>query len=130
MNKKGVALLLALFTLVIVSLLVVAFLELITTDLQIVNNHLVRNQALYLADAGIEYGISQLRINGKQNFSVIRDLPSGSGNTYNVNYSSTSGIITSTGTLTSGEQVRLEARVSVVGSPPNYKVKIIYYREL
>lgn len=129
MNKKGVALLLALFILIFVSLLVIAFLELTTTDLQIVSNHLTRNQALYIADAGVEYAISRLK-NSKLSFSYgPAELPSGSGNTYEVTYTLSSGIITSIATLSSGQQVRLETKVSVTGSTP-YKVKIIYYREL
>lgn len=130
MHKKGVALLLALFTLIIVSLLVVAFLELTTIDLQIVGNHLKRNQALYLADAGIEYGISCLK-NSKLDFSFGPiELPLGSGNTYNVTYSQSSGKISSIGRLSSGEQVNLEVKVAVTGTSSPYKVKIIYYREL
>jgi type II secretory pathway component PulK len=132
MNKKGVALLLALFTLLIVSLLVVAFYELITIDLQITSNHLKRNQALYIADAGVEYAISRLRLN-RSNFSQGVEFPSGSGNNYNVNVTSvdiSAKIILSTGTLASGEAVRLEAKVSVLGQNPPYRLKIISWREL
>ena len=128
-NKKGVALLLALFTLVIISLLAVAFLETTTIDLQIVSNQLKRNQALYIADAGVEYAISRLK-NSKSSFSQILAFPSGSGSTYNVTYPSSSGIITSIGKLTSGEQVTLEAKVSVTGASTPYSVKILYWREL
>lgn len=129
MNRKGVALLLALFTLIIVPLLVVAFLELTTTDLQITDNHFSRNQALYIADAGVENVISILK-NDKGDVSALDiEFPPGSGNTYHVTYSSNSGKITSVGRLLSGIQVTLEVKVSVTGNLP-YKVKIIYYREL
>jgi len=123
-----VALLLALFTLLIIALLVVAFLETTTIDLQIVNNQLSRNKALYIADAGIEYAVYRLKVS-KANFTQSTQLPSGSGNTYSVTYVSSSGIITSTGTLASGESVTLEAKVSVTGSSP-FTVKILYWREL
>ena len=130
MNKKGVALLLALFTLIIISLLLISFLELTTTDLQIVSNHLTRDEALYIADAGVEYAVSQLRNN--KNWQVSNEttpFPSGSSNTYAVTYPVDSGIIRSTGRLITGGQVTLEVKVSVTGNAP-YKVKIIYYREL
>ena len=127
MNKKGVALLLALFTLLIIALLVVAFLETTAIDLQIVSNQLNRNKALYIADAGIECGVYRLK-SSKANFTQSAQLPSGSGDTYSVTYVSSSGIITSKGTLASGESVRLEAKVSVTGSP--FTVKILYWREL
>ena len=131
MHKKGAALLLAIFSLIIISLLVTAFLELTTIDLQIISNHLMRNQALYIADAGIEYAISQLRINKnwKQTLRPI-ELPVGSGNTYDVTYSSVSGKINSKATLVSGQEITLEAKVSVKTGTPTYAVKIIYWREL
>ena len=129
MNKKGVALLLALFTLIIISLLLLSFLELATTDLQIVSNHLTRDEALYTAEAGVEDAIVRLT-NSKADFSSGPiEFPSGSANTYNVTYSSSSGKITSVGSLGSGQAVTLEVKVSVTGNSP-YKVKIIYYREL
>jgi type II secretory pathway component PulK len=131
MHKKGAALLLAIFSLIIISLLVTAFLELTTIDLQIISNHLMRNQALYIADAGIEYAISQLRINKnwKQTLRPI-ELPVGSGNTYDVTYSSVSGKINSMAKLASGQEITLEAKVSVKTGTPAYAVKIIYWREL
>ena len=131
MHKKGAALLLAIFSLIIISLLVTAFLEFTTIDLQIISNHLMRNQALYIADAGIEYAISQLRINKnwKQTLRPI-ELPVGSGNTYDVTYSSVSGKINSKATLVSGQEVTLEAKVSVKTGASFYAVKIIYWREL
>lgn len=131
MHKKGAALLLAIFSLIIISLLVTAFLEFTTIDLQIIGNHLMRNQALYIADAGIEYAISQLRINNnwKQTPQPIV-LPVGSGNTYDVTYSSVSGKIISKATLVSGQEVTLEAKVSIKTNTPANDVKIIYWREI
>lgn len=132
MNKKGVALLLALFTLLIVSLLVVAFYEFTIIDLQISSNHLKRNQALYIADAGVEYAISRLK-NSRSNLSQLVEFPSGSGNNYNVNVTSvdiSAKIILSTGRLASGEAVGLEAKVSVLGINPPYRLKIISWREI
>lgn len=129
-DERGVALLLALLTLFIVSLLVVALLQFSTIDLQIVSNHYLRNQALYRADAGVEYAISRLK-NSKADFSSGNIyLPSGSGHFYNVTYSSSSSRITSGGTLASGEQVSLEAEVSVTGASAPYQVKILRWREL
>jgi type II secretory pathway component PulK len=131
MHKKGAALLLAIFSLILISLLVIAFLEVTTIDLQIISNHLMHTQALYIADAGIEYAISQLRIdnNWKKTPRPI-ELPSGSGNTYDVTYSAVSGKINSRATLTSGGEVNLEAKVSVKANASPYAVKIIYWREL
>ena len=129
-NKKGVALLLVLFVLIIMSLLVVAFLEFTATDLQIVSNHQLKNKALYVADAGIEYAIYQLRNNKNWTTSAgAINFPDSNSN-YNVTYSDVSGKITSIGSLTSGEQVSLEVKVAVVGTSSPYQVKITYWREL
>ena len=128
MKNKGVALLLALFTLLIIALLVIAFLETTAIELQIVNNQLNRNKALYIADAGVEYVVSCLKVS-KTVSPYSTQLPSGSGDTYSVTYVSSSGIITSTGTLVSGEHVDLEAKVSVTGSGI-FTVKILYWSEL
>ena len=128
MKTRGVALLLALFTLVIISLLAIAFLETTAIDLQIVSNQLNRNKALYIADAGIEDAVSRIRIRNRGFSNQVVQLPSGSGNTYNVTYVLASGIITSTGTLVSGESVKLEAKVFVTGSSP-FTVQILYWRE-
>lgn len=129
MKNKGVALLLALLTLIIISLLVVAFLELTTIDLQIVSNHLSRNQALYIADAGVEYAVSNLRSSRNSFTTPLIVFPPSSANTYNMTYSNSSGIITSEARLSSGQRVTLAAKVSVVGNSPPYRVKIIYWSE-
>jgi type II secretory pathway component PulK len=131
MDKKAQALLLAIFSLILISLLVTAFLELTTIDLQIISNHLIKNRALYIADAGIEYAIAQLRINNnwKKTPRPI-ELPPGSSNTYDVTYSDVSGKINAKARLASGEEINLEAKVSIKGNAPAYNVKIIYWREL
>ena len=130
MNKKGVALLLALFTLTFVSMLVVTFIDITTSDLQITANHLARNKALYIADAGIEYVISRLITSRDPTLNSPTQLPSGSGNSYAVTYDRNSGIINAIGTLSSGERVILGVKVSVTGSNSPFKVRIINWKEL
>ncbi|MCP4652268.1 MAG: hypothetical protein GY858_02640 [Candidatus Omnitrophica bacterium] len=83
--KKGIALVLALFSMVFMALLVVAFLDIATIDYQIVTNHIRGLQAEFIADAGVETGIYELRQDDEYSGSsgdVV--FPSGSGNTYNV----------------------------------------------
>lgn len=128
-NKKGAALLLALFTLLFASLLVVGFLQITTSDLQIMHNHYLKNKALYTAEAGVEYAFSRIRTRNA-NFSRTMTFPVGSGNSYNVTYTRSSGKIVSVGSLSSGERVSLEVKVSVKGSSAPFKVKVIYWREL
>ena len=97
----------------------------------VIGNHLKKNQALYVADAGIEYAIAQLKTdnNWKKTPRPIK-LPAGSGNTYDVTYSALSGKINSKARLASGEEINLEAKVSIKPGAPTNNVKIIYWREL
>jgi len=60
-NDKGIALILTLFSLLFISLLIVAFLDTITIDQQIATNQIKDMQASFFADAGIEYAIYKLK---------------------------------------------------------------------
>jgi len=60
-EQSGVALILALFSLLFVSLLVVALVDTITIDQQISTNHIRDTQAGFLADAGVEYAVYKLK---------------------------------------------------------------------
>ena len=60
-NEKGIALILALFSLAFVALLVVVFVDTVTIDQQIVTNQVKDTQAMFLADAGVEYAVYKLK---------------------------------------------------------------------
>ncbi|MBU0570668.1 MAG: hypothetical protein KJ995_00470 [Candidatus Omnitrophica bacterium] len=60
-DQSGIALILALFSLLFVSLLVVALVDTITIDQQISTNHIKDMQAGFLADAGVEYAVYKLK---------------------------------------------------------------------
>ncbi|MFH1411839.1 MAG: pilus assembly PilX N-terminal domain-containing protein [Candidatus Omnitrophota bacterium] len=60
-TNKGIALILALFSLVFISLLVVVFVDTVTIDQQIVTNSVRDAQAIFLADAGVEYAVYKLK---------------------------------------------------------------------
>jgi len=62
-EDKAVALILSLFILLFMSLLVVAFLDFITIEQQIITNNLRSKQATFIAEAGVEAKISQIRYN-------------------------------------------------------------------
>lgn len=126
-EKNGVALLLALLSLLIVSVVVVAFFTLSTIDLQISNNHYLRKKALYTAEAGVEHALSTLS-GSKSAISQSVQFPSGSGNFYDVTYATSNSTITSIGRLASGERVTLVVKVGHLGSAP-YRVKILSWRE-
>ena len=134
MKDKGVALVLTMFMLVFISILVVAFLHLLTSDLIITTNHLGRLRALYIAEAGVEYAISQLRTN--RNWSVAQlwtAFPSGSTSSWSVTYpkaGTTTRIIESDGRVDVDEfKAKVEARVSIQGSGSPYTIRIVSYQE-
>ena len=60
-NEKGIALILVLFTMLFISLLVVAFVDLATIDQQIVTNQVRALEASFIADAGVETAVYELR---------------------------------------------------------------------
>jgi type II secretory pathway component PulK len=128
--KKGVALILAMFILVFIAILVVAFLELLTSDLVIANNHLGRLQALYIADAGVEHAISLLRASGNQQINTGSITFPGPGSSYTVTKSPTSRIIQSVGQVgTNKFTATIQARVSIQGIGSPYTVRIVSFQE-
>ncbi len=144
-NQEGVALLMAIFALFFITLLIVAFLDITTIDLQIVKNQTTSLKALYIADAGIEDAIYKLR-QEKDWTEGFAEKPysTGSGNIYTVivNIDLVSGTspnefyiktLTSTGTVYSGTttaQRRIKAQTLVTGRDPGpYKVRISSWKE-
>lgn len=127
-TNKGIALVLALFVLLFLSLLIVVSLDMSTTDQQIATNQIRDMQAIYIADAGIEEAVYQLRQDDEyEGTGGAVEFPSGSGNTYNVTIEE-GNIITSVGTV--GIFTRtLEAEYLLSGSIAPFTVKIINWKE-
>lgn len=127
-NRKGIALILALFTMLFISLIVVAFLDIATIDQLIATNQIRDSQASFIADAGVETAIYGLRSDNTYPGTVGDvEFPSGSGNTYNVSVSGST--ITSIGTVGDFSQT-VEVDFSLTGSSPPYTVKINSWKEL
>lgn len=133
--NKGVALLLAMFILVFIAILVVAFLNLLTSDLTITTNHLGRLKALYIAEAGAEYVVSELRNNkgwSRADSDPAITFPSGSGSSYDVTYpkAGTTRIIESIGSVDNDTfRATIEAQVSIQGASSPYTIKIVSFQE-
>ena len=127
-ENKGVALILALFTMLFISLIVVAFLDIATIDQLIATNQIRDSQAGFIADAGVETAIYELRQdNTYTGTGVDIEFPSGSGNTYNVTVSGST--ITSTGTI--GDFSRtVEVDFLLIDSFFPYTVRINSWKEL
>ncbi len=145
-GQEGVALLMAIFALFFITLLVVAFLDITTIDLQIVKNQTTSLKALYIADAGIEDAIYELRqVKSWDEGFAEKPYSTGSGNIYTVivDIDLVSGTLpdnefyiktlTSTGTVYSGTttaQRTIKAQTLVTGRIPGpYKVRISSWKE-
>ena len=127
-NEKGIALILVLFTMLFISLLVVAFVDLATIDQQIVTNQVRALQASFIADAGVETAVYELRQDsGYGGTGGNIEFPTGSGNTYNVTIAG--GTITSTGTVSDFLRI-IEADYALSGGAPPYTVRINTWKEL
>ncbi len=128
-NSKGAALILVLFTLAFVALFVVAFLDTITIDQQINTNQIRSLEANFIAEAGIETAVYELRQDsGYSGTGGDVTFPSGSGNTYNVTISG-GDTISSVGTV--GDFTRtIEAEYSLTGSSSPYSVMVDIWQEL
>jgi len=127
-NEKGVAFILALFSMAVLSLLVIALLDTITIDWQILGNQQRMLKATFIAYAGVENAIYELRQDDSYSGTGGSvEFPAGSGNTYDVTVSG--GTITSTG-IVRGQTRTVEAYYSLKGSSDPYKVTVNAWKEL
>jgi len=129
-NKNAVALVLAMFILVFISMLVGAFLILLTSDLTIANNHLGRLKALYIAEAGVEDVVSRLRNNRNWSGTLWTiAFPPGS---YTATYpkTGTTRVIESSSQVGNNQfQAKIEAKVSIQGAGGPYTIRIVSFKE-
>jgi type II secretory pathway component PulK len=135
-NERGVALILAMMVMVALSLLTVNSFEMLSGSISISRNHKDDLQALYVAEAGIEDAIIQLRYD--RNWGVgFLDGKDFNGNKYIVEIENPSGSqdivkITSTGKVGNFSRV-LEAQAKIIGteefSPLEYSVAVLYWKE-
>ena len=123
------------FAIALMSTLVIGALHLTTTDLQIARNHQYDEEALYIAEAGIEDAIQELRsdISWDIGFSN-KEYPSGSGNTYTVAVQNDypTVVLTSTSTVRTSYSRQIEVQVYITGPPAAspYPVRLDYWKEL
>ena len=111
-----------------ISLLVVAFVDLATIDQQIVTNQIYDLRTGFIADAGVETAVYELRQDsGYSGTGGNVEFPSGSGNTYNVTVSGST--ITSTGTVTDFSRT-IEVDFAISGASAPYTVRINTWKEI
>jgi len=132
-DERGAALVLALIVMTGLSLLLMSSLEILTTSIQIAGNHIHDIQAMYIADAGVEDAIKELRANPNWN-AGFTNKSFGAGS-YTVTVTNTNPIVDvqSTGTVSNFSRT-IQAEIQLDGdpgsSPPYYSIVINYWREV
>jgi len=131
-NERGVALILAMMVMMALSLLTVNSFEMLSSTIRISRNHKDDLQALYVAEAGIEDAVIQLRVSRNWTAGFVeKDFD---GNKYTVVVTADNLVITLLSTGKAGNfQRTLEAQVKIIGteefSPLEYSVAVLYWIE-
>lgn len=84
-RKRGAALLISIFLMIIISSMVVIILDIEVTEMSITRNMINMNKALYVADAGVQHSLGMLRADRtwRTGFpSPGVEFPPGSGHNY------------------------------------------------
>ena len=130
-HKKGSVLLVTVFLIAFGALLVGGLLLALTSDLQIVKNHLYSTKALYVADAGIEDAIAALRSDYTWDSGFTqKPFPAGSTSHYTVSVVNThpTVVLTSTG-VAAGLERTVEVKVIVAEMSAPYPTRVLYWKE-
>jgi hypothetical protein len=116
------------FIIALGAVLITAFLQISTTDLQIARNTRYSIRALYIADAGVEDALYELTLN--KNWSAGFSNKAFAGDSYTVTVTDAFPnpiVFNSVGTVTGGFQRRIEVQCTISGSDPPV---IGYWKEL
>ncbi len=97
-REQGFVLMLTLFAALIMSALIIAFVNIQTMDLSLIKNNMSSKKAYYIAEAGIADAFNEIRTNGLVTDTQWEsNFPVGSSDTYSVAVSQNGKLITSTG---------------------------------
>jgi hypothetical protein len=131
-GRRGAVLLLTVFAIAFVAVLITAFLQVSTTDLQIVRNHQYSTRALYVAEAGIEDAIYELRQDNTWDSGFTDKAFGGDAYTVAVSNNYPIVVIDSTSTVDGGFQRQIQVQVTISGppSPTPYPVAVNYWKEI
>jgi len=129
----GAVLLLALFSMSLISFLSVAFLDITTIEQQITTNQIRETQAIQIAEAGIEQKIYEICYLSQNVWSkkLVDEFPKNSGHKYTVTVDAGAFpliVLTSAGKIGSFQKT-VEAGVRIKGLPLSYSAAIDYWKE-
>lgn len=127
-SRRGAVLLMTVFIIALGAALIIGFLQISTTDLQIARNTQYSTRALYIAEAGIEDALYELVLNKLWNAGFTNKAFA--GDTYTVtivNNHPNPSVIDSTSTAGGSFQRHLQVQVTISGSNPPV---INYWKEI
>ncbi len=129
---QGSVLVLTVFTMAIMSILVIAMLSTAAADLQLLKNHIYYQQAHYIAEAGVADAIDRIQRDVVGSGEWETTFPAGSENRYEVTVTESSPmVIRSAGIVeTVGFSKILEVQLRITNSSAPYKVSIAQWKEI
>ena len=133
-KESGFILLISIFAIALGSVLLGGFLMIVASTLQIARYHAWSEEALYVAEAGLQSSIAQLQQNSQWNTGFSNQpFPAGSGNVYTVTVANAYPVATLnvTATVHGSYTRRILAKVMVTGAPQAtpYTVRIDTWKE-
>jgi len=125
-KEKGFILIAVIFLLLFISILCAAMFYHLTKDAELIKDARERTRALYIAEAGVEEAIYNLRVDNTwtSNGSVSVEFPEESGNFYAVTYPVDSSSVQSVATMGDGSERTIIAEILVSGSASPYDVEL------
>ncbi len=117
-KNKGSVILLAVFTIALMSTLVIGMLQVVTEEIQLAQNHIYSAQAVAVAEAGLNDAFYELRTDSSWNSGFTDKAFGGSSYTVTVAGALPNIAIESTGTSGQGFMARITADVTISSSAP------------
>ena len=122
-KNKGSVILIAVFTIALMSTLVIGMLQMVTEEIQLAQNHIYFAQAVAVAEAGLNDAFYELRTDSSWNSGFTDKAFGGSSYTVTVAGALPNIAIESTGTSGQGFVARIAADVTISSGAP-YIIRI------
>ena len=122
-RNKGSVILIAVFTIALMSTLVMGMLQMVTEEIQLTQNHIYSVQAVAVAEAGLNDAFYELRTDSSWNSGFTDKAFGGSSYTVTVAGALPNVTIESTGTSGQGFMARIAADVTI-GTIAPYIIRI------
>lgn len=131
-NRKGAVLVMTVFIIAFCAILITAYLQISTTDLQIVRNQQYSTRALYIAEAGVEDAIYELRQDNTWAAGFTAKAFAGDTYTVTVANNDPTVVIDSTSTVDGSFQRHIQVQLTISGPPQAIPYPIVanYWKEL